>query len=52
MVELNLKHNKACMLCGHKEISETLYGLLYQLDDVVVHYFCIVSGFPKILKYY
>ncbi|XP_060856871.1 PHD finger protein 7-like [Metopolophium dirhodum] len=42
MVELNLMHNKACMLCGHKEISEKLYGLLYQLDDVVVHYFCIL----------
>ncbi|XP_060860378.1 uncharacterized protein LOC132937598 [Metopolophium dirhodum] len=42
MVELNLMHNKACMLCGHKEISEKLYGLLYQLDDVVIHHYCIL----------
>ncbi|XP_003241382.1 PHD finger protein 7 isoform X2 [Acyrthosiphon pisum] len=42
MVELKLVHNQACMLCGRKEISEKLYGLLYQLDDVVVHYFCIL----------
>ncbi|XP_060858907.1 G2/M phase-specific E3 ubiquitin-protein ligase-like [Metopolophium dirhodum] len=42
MVELNLMHNKACMLCGHKEISEKLYGLLYQLDDVIIHHYCIL----------
>jgi len=52
MVELSVSHNKACMLCGQKEISEKLYGLLYQLNDVVVHYFCIVSEFPQILQYY
>lgn len=52
MIELNVSHNKACMLCGQKEISEKLYGLLYQFNDVIVHYFCIVSGFPQILINY
>ncbi|KAL4083946.1 hypothetical protein QTP88_029262 [Uroleucon formosanum] len=41
-VELNSKHNKACMLCGRKEISEKLYGLLYQLDNAVIHHFCLL----------
>lgn len=44
LVELSVQHNKACMFCGKKDISEKLYGLLYQLNDVVVHYFCIVSA--------
>jgi len=43
LVELSPRHDKACMFCGRKEISEKLYGILYQLNDVVVHYFCIVS---------
>jgi len=30
------------MLCGHKEISQQLNGSLYMLNDVIVHYFCIV----------
>ncbi|XP_060860107.1 PHD finger protein 7-like [Metopolophium dirhodum] len=42
MVELNLMHNKACMVCGRKEISEQLYGPLFKLDDVVIHHFCIL----------
>ncbi|XP_050441847.1 PHD finger protein 7-like isoform X2 [Adelges cooleyi] len=42
MVELGLRHGKACMFCGRKEISEKLYGFLYQLNDIVVHYFCIL----------
>jgi len=42
LVELSVSHNKACMFCGQKEISEKLYGLLYQLNDVIVHYFCIL----------
>jgi len=52
MTELSIKHNKACMLCGQKEISEKLYGLMYQLNDVVVHCFCLVNGFPQVLIYY
>lgn len=43
MVQLKMKHNKQCMFCKHKEIDETKYGPLYKLNDVVVHYFCIVS---------
>ncbi|KAL5239020.1 hypothetical protein ACI65C_006430 [Semiaphis heraclei] len=42
MTELSIKHNKACMLCGKKDISEKLYGLMYQLNDVIVHYYCIL----------
>ncbi|XP_029347654.1 PHD finger protein 7 isoform X3 [Acyrthosiphon pisum] len=42
LVELSTSHNKACMFCGQKEISEKLYGLLYQLNDVICHYFCIL----------
>ncbi|KAL4143816.1 hypothetical protein QTP88_006091 [Uroleucon formosanum] len=42
LVELSISHNKACMFCGQKEISEKLYGLLYQLNDVICHYFCIL----------
>ncbi|KAL5241794.1 hypothetical protein ACI65C_009204 [Semiaphis heraclei] len=42
LVELSPSHNKACMFCGQKEISEKLYGLLYQLNDVICHYFCIL----------
>ncbi|XP_022178090.1 PHD finger protein 7-like isoform X2 [Myzus persicae] len=42
LVELSSSHNKACMFCGQKEISEKLYGLLYQLNDVICHYFCIL----------
>lgn len=45
LVELSVSHNKACMFCGQKEISEKLYGQLYQLNDIIVHYFCIVNGF-------
>ncbi|KAL4084071.1 hypothetical protein QTP88_029387 [Uroleucon formosanum] len=30
------------MLCGLKEISEKLYGLLYQLDNAVIHHFCLL----------
>lgn len=41
-VELSAVHNKACMLCGQKEISEQLYGKLYQLNDIIVHYFCLL----------
>lgn len=47
LVELSPKHDKKCMFCGRKEISEKLYGILYQLNDVVVHYFCIVSTSPE-----
>lgn len=43
MVRLELIHNKQCMFCKHKEIDELKYGLLYKLNDVVVHYYCIVS---------
>lgn len=43
LVQLSPRHGKECMFCGRKDISEKLYGLLYQLNDVVVHYFCIVS---------
>lgn len=43
MVELDERHNKQCMLCMEKDISEKKYGILYQLNDVIVHYFCIVS---------
>lgn len=39
------------MFCGRKEISEKLYGLLYQLNDVIVHYFCIVSTSPEYKLY-
>ncbi|XP_027844173.1 G2/M phase-specific E3 ubiquitin-protein ligase-like isoform X2 [Aphis gossypii] len=42
LVELSVSHNKACMFCGQKEISEKLYGQLYQLNDIIVHYFCIL----------
>ncbi|KAL5239440.1 hypothetical protein ACI65C_006850 [Semiaphis heraclei] len=42
MTELSIKHNKACMLCGKKDISEKLYGLMYQLNDVIVHCYCIL----------
>jgi len=48
MVELRVGH-KACMLCGHSETSEKLYGTLYQLNDVIVHRFCVVNRFPYIL---
>ena len=41
-VELNKSQNKKCMLCGHKEISQQLNSPLYMLNDVIVHYFCIV----------
>lgn len=51
-VELSAVHNKACMLCGQKEISEQLYGKLYQLNDIIVHYFCLVSVLPQICIYY
>lgn len=51
-VELSLRNKKVCMLCGRKEISEKLYGKLYKLDDIVIHHYCIVSGFNKILTYY
>ncbi|XP_015377892.1 PREDICTED: PHD finger protein 7-like [Diuraphis noxia] len=40
---------KACMLCGHKETSEILYGKLYQLNDVIVHNFCLVLS-PRAFK--
>lgn len=49
LVELTPRHNKECMFCGHKDISEKKYGPLYQLNDVIVHYFCIVSMIYKIL---
>ncbi|KAL5239048.1 hypothetical protein ACI65C_006458 [Semiaphis heraclei] len=42
ITELSFKHNKACMLCGMKDISEKLYGLMYQLNDVIVHFYCIL----------
>lgn len=42
LVELTPRHNKECMFCGHKDISEKKYGPLYQLNDVIVHYFCIL----------
>lgn len=51
LVELSSSHNKACMFCGQKEISEKLYGLLYQLNDVICHYFCIVNRFFQIFMY-
>ncbi|XP_029341366.1 PHD finger protein 7 [Acyrthosiphon pisum] len=41
-VELNKSQNKKCMLCGHKEISQQLNSPLYMLNDVIVHYFCIM----------
>lgn len=41
--ELRLADKRKCMLCGRKETSEKLYGPLYKLDNVVVHFFCIVS---------
>lgn len=47
LLELSPKHNKKCMFCGRKEISDTLYGRLYQLNDVIVHYYCLVSVFLK-----
>lgn len=43
-LELCLGNNKECMFCGHKEISDLLYGKLYLLFDVVVHYYCLVSA--------
>lgn len=43
LVELDESHNKQCMLCMQKDISEKKYGTLYQFNDVIVHYFCIVS---------
>lgn len=46
LVELSRNHNKDCMFCGHKEISEKLYGILYQFNEIIVHYFCIVSVLP------
>lgn len=47
LIKLSLTDNKNCMFCGKNESSEMLYGLLYQLDNVVVHLYCIVSAFPK-----
>lgn len=42
MVKMD-KIDKECMFCKHKDIDETKYGPMYKLNDVVVHYFCIVS---------
>ncbi|XP_025410978.1 PHD finger protein 7-like isoform X2 [Sipha flava] len=42
MVVLSLRDGKACMFCNRKEISEKAYGPLYQLNDIIVHYFCIL----------
>ncbi|XP_060882047.1 PHD finger protein 7-like [Metopolophium dirhodum] len=48
-VELNKSQKKKCMLCGHKKISQQLNGSLYMLNDVIVHYFCIMLS-SKALK--
>jgi len=49
-VELNPRHNKQCMFCSRKEISEKLYGQLYQLNDIIVHYFCILLSSRAVQK--
>ncbi|XP_050520438.1 PHD finger protein 7-like isoform X2 [Daktulosphaira vitifoliae] len=50
LIELSPRHDKACMFCGRKEISEKLYGQLYQLNDVIVHYFCILLSSQAIQR--
>lgn len=51
MVELSVNDKKPCMFCQNKKISEKLYGKMYQLNDVVAHYYCIVNEFPQMIYY-
>lgn len=46
LVELRVRPKKGCMLCGSKKVNEKLYGILYQIDDIIAHYLCIVNEFP------
>jgi hypothetical protein len=31
-----------CLFCGRDEDNELLYGKIYELDDIVTHYYCLV----------
>lgn len=41
-VILNAANNKKCKFCNKKKSSEQLYGMLYQLNDIIAHHYCTV----------
>lgn len=44
--EVSVEDNNKCAFCFRKDISEMLYGKLYRVHDLVVHYRCLVSLSP------
>lgn len=34
---------KTCVFCHKHEVNTVEWGPLYELNDVIVHYFCLVS---------
>lgn len=52
LVKLSVNHNKFCMFCESNKISEKYYGELYQLNYIITHSFCLVSGFLELLIFH
>lgn len=39
-----------CSFCGREDENEVEFGKLYTVDEVSVHYFCLVSSFVQVKK--
>lgn len=39
----SLKENEKCVFCRHNEINELHYGKMYKFENIITHYFCMVS---------
>ena len=38
-----LKEQEKCIFCRHNEINELQYGKMYKIENIITHYFCMVS---------
>lgn len=39
----SLKSDEKCIFCRHNEIDELRYGKMYKYENIITHYFCMVS---------
>lgn len=39
---LKMERRKVCLFCNRDENNELLFGKIYELDDIVTHYYCLV----------
>lgn len=39
-----------CCFCGRGDENEVEFGKIYTIDDVSVHYYCLVSSFAEVKR--